>query len=134
MRSGTILGAVVVVTTGLAMPALPMDKPKSVSISAHPLKGGVYWVEGGVCNTGFIVGDRGVVVIDAQKSPEDARKVLEEIAKVTSKPVAGVVISHADPDHVGGLPAYPVGSAIIAQENTKTIFQASIADHNGGPL
>ena len=115
-------------------PERAQERPAPTTLSVHPLKGGVSWVEGGVSNTGFVVGNKGVVVIDAQKSSDDAQKQLAAIAKVTPKPVDTIVLTHADPDHVGGLPAYPAGTAIIAQENTKSEMQVSAADPNGGPV
>ena len=45
-------------------------------------------------NTGVIVGDDGVMVIDAQATPVMARAVIRRIRRVTSKPVKYVVLSH----------------------------------------
>jgi glyoxylase-like metal-dependent hydrolase (beta-lactamase superfamily II) len=97
-------------------------------LTFKPLKGGVYWVEGGISNTGFVVGDTGVVVIDAQMFIPGAKTVLAEIAKITPRPVNTLILTHSDPDHINGLPAYPLGMTIIAQENTKTDMQAALAD------
>lgn len=108
--------------------------PPPTKLTVHPLRGGVYWVEGGISNTGFVVGSSGVVAIDAQRAPETARAELAEIAKISAKPVNTVILTHADPDHVGGLPAFPAGIAIIAQENTRAEILASAADPAGGPL
>ncbi|OGX82172.1 hypothetical protein BEN49_14505 [Hymenobacter coccineus] len=92
----------------------------------------MYWVAGGGSNTGFVIGKQGVVIIDAQQTAADARQVLAEIAKLTPNRLSAVVVTHADPDHVGGLPAYPAGTTIIAQENTPGIIRASAADTSGG--
>ena len=100
----------------------------------HSLPSDCYWVEGGVANTGFIVGNTGVVAIDAQRSTDAAKAELDAIAQVTSKGVNDIIVTHADPDHVGGLPAFPAGSTIFGQENVNTIIEASIADPNGGPV
>jgi glyoxylase-like metal-dependent hydrolase (beta-lactamase superfamily II) len=105
-----------------------------VSLSVNNLGHGVFWVSGGVSNTGFIIGDQGVISVDTQMTPALAQKELAEIAKLTSKPVNEIVLTHADPDHIGGLPAYPANAEIIAQENAKSIILASIADPNGGPM
>ena len=101
--------ALAVAVAALAVPAFAQVKPEPVKLSVHALKGGAYWVEGGTSNQGFIVGNKGVVVIDAQRSVELAQQALAEIAKVTSKPVDTVIVTHGDPDHVAGLPAYPAG-------------------------
>jgi glyoxylase-like metal-dependent hydrolase (beta-lactamase superfamily II) len=81
----------------------------------------------GVNVTGFVVGDKGVVVIDPQMTPAGATAVIAEIAKITSKPVNQIIVTHSDPDHIGGIPTYPAGTPVIAQENTKSYMQAGIA-------
>ena len=133
MNRKTSFAASLATIIALATPAGAQRHAGPTVLTVHPVKDGIYWVSGGVSNTGFIVGDQGVVVIDAQTSPDDAKLALAEIAKVTPKPVNEIVLTHADPDHVGGLPAYPPGAGIIAQENTTSIINASIADPNGGP-
>ena len=102
-------------------------------LSVQPLNGGVYWVSGGVSNTGFIVGDDGVIVVDAQMFVPAAQKVLGEIAKITSLPVKEIILTHSDPDHVNGLPAYAAGTEIIAQENVTGEIQNALAEVNPGP-
>ena len=126
--------ALAVAVAALAVPAFAQVKPEPVKLSVHALKGGAYWVEGGTSNHGFIVGDKGVVAIDAQRSVEIAQQALVEIAKVTPKPVDTVILTHGDPDHVAGLPAYPAGTTIIAHENTKSQIVLAAADPNAGPM
>ena len=45
-------------------------------------------------NTGVIVGDDSVMVIDAQATPVLAREVIRRIRRITSKPIKYVVLSH----------------------------------------
>jgi glyoxylase-like metal-dependent hydrolase (beta-lactamase superfamily II) len=97
-------------------------------IEVKPLRGGVFWVSGGVSNTGFILGDKGVIVIDAQMFVPVAQKVLAEIARITPHAVNEIILTHSDPDHINGLPAYPLGIEIIAQTNTRTEMLAALAD------
>ena len=114
--------------------ASAQQQPGPTVLTAHPLRGGVYWVEGGRANTAFIVGDKGVVAFDAQITADDARKELAAIATVTPKPVNEIVISHADPDHVGGLPGFPDGTPIIEHENTRSEIVASANDSAAPPM
>jgi glyoxylase-like metal-dependent hydrolase (beta-lactamase superfamily II) len=129
-----IASACLALALSLSVPAFAQPAPKPASLSAHRLADGVYWVEGGVSNSGFVVGDKGVVVFVAQKNPQDAAKELAEIANVTAKPVNVLVISHSDPDHVGGIPAFPAGTDVITQENTRSTIQAAAADPNAPPI
>ncbi|MGH9692339.1 MAG: MBL fold metallo-hydrolase [Candidatus Acidiferrales bacterium] len=103
-------------------------------LSVKPLSGDVYWTQGGAGgNTGIIVGKDGVVVIDAKTTPESAREVLADIAKITPKPVTDVIITHSDADHVNGLAAFPMGLTIIAQENCKKEMEESLNSSRPAP-
>ncbi len=109
--------------------------PLTENLKVMPLRGGVYWVSGGIANTGFVVGDNGVVVIDPQMFMPTAKKELADIAKITSKPVNAIILTHSDPDHINGLPAYPRNLPIIAQENAKAEIEHVVQDpkSNGFP-
>ena len=131
---GAVLVVVLCVTAALAQPANRMAVAiallKRKPLTVMPLRGGAYWVTGGVSNTGFIVGDRGVIAIDPEAFPEAAKKELAEIAKVTAKPVNAMILTHSDPDHVNGLPGWPRGMDIIAQDNAKLGIARVAADPN----
>lgn len=89
-------------------------------IMTHALNGGVYWIEGGVgSNSGVVIGKDGVIVIDAKQTPESGKAVMAEIAKLTPKPVTHMILTHSNLDHVDGLPGFPKGLTIIAQQNCK---------------
>jgi len=99
----------------------------SQALSVRRLSDNVYWTQGGVGgNTGFIIDQEGVVVVDAKTTAESAKDVLAEIAKLTSKPVTHVILTHSDGDHVNGLAAFPMGLTIIAQENCKKEMENSV--------
>ncbi len=42
--------------------------PAPMPLMVHQMKPNVYWVEGGGGNSGVIVGDKGVIVVDAKTS------------------------------------------------------------------
>lgn len=85
-------------------------------LQTHQLTPTVYWVAGGGGNSGIIVGDKGVVIIDAKITPEYGRQLLGEVAKITPKPVTTVILTHRDVDHVAGLAAFPKGVEVIAHD------------------
>ncbi|MFJ2690180.1 MBL fold metallo-hydrolase [Pseudomonas sp. NPDC087336] len=95
-------------------------------ITVNPVREGIYYVSGGTANSGFIVAVSSVILIDAQMFTPSAKKVLEAIAKITSKPVRTIILTHSDPDHVNALPAYPRGLDIIAQENVGPEMQEAL--------
>ncbi|MBP6767751.1 MAG: MBL fold metallo-hydrolase, partial [Reyranella sp.] len=45
-------------------------------------------------NTGIVIGDDAVMVIDAQATPRMAEQVIERIRTVTDKPIKYVVLTH----------------------------------------
>jgi glyoxylase-like metal-dependent hydrolase (beta-lactamase superfamily II) len=67
-------------------------------------------------NTGVIVGDDAVMVVDAQATPVMARRVIEKIRTVTDKPVKYVVLSHYHAVRVLGASAY--GASEIVSSDT----------------
>jgi len=101
--------------------------PAPAPFMVHQLKPNVYWVEGGGGNSGVIVGDKGVIVVDAKTSAAGGKELLEDIAKITPKPVTTVILTHSDGDHVNGLASFPAGITIIAQENDKKEQEAALA-------
>ena len=73
-------------------------------------------------NTGVIVGDDGVMVIDAQATPLMAREVIRRIRGVTSKPIKYVVLTHYHAVRVLGASAYKA-EHIIASEATRGLIR-----------
>ena len=55
-----------------------------------------------LCNTGFIVSDDGVLVVDAMMVGSMIRPYLEEVRRVTDKPIKYVVDTHHHVDHALG--------------------------------
>src|SRR5579862_6972797 len=78
--------------TAAAMAQAPAPAP----FVTHQLKPNVYWIEGGGGNSGVIVGDKGVIVIDAKTTAAGGKELLEDIAKITPKPVTTVILTHSD--------------------------------------
>ena len=68
-------------------------------------------------NTGVIVGEDGVMVIDAQATPLMAREVIRRIRRVTSKPIRYLVLTHYHAVRVLGASAYKA-EHVIASEAT----------------
>jgi cyclase len=120
---GVALGASLIVFAAWALAQAPPAAPFMV----HQLKPNVYWIEGGGGNSGVIVGDKGVIVIDAKTTASGGKELLDDIAKITPKPVTTVILTHSDGDHVNGLVSFPAGITIIAHENNKKEQEAALA-------
>ena len=64
-------------------------------------------------NIGIIVGRDGVLVVDTGMGPRNAETVLNEVRKITSKPVAYLTITHFHPEHGMGAQAFPASTIVI---------------------
>lgn len=114
------------VLAGLALAQQPQGKGGPQGLGVNPIKEGrIYWVAGGGGNSGIIIGQNGVIVIDAKTTPDSGKQLVAEVAKLTPKPITHVILTHSDGDHVNGLPAFPEGVKIIAHENNKSEQQAT---------
>lgn len=72
-------------------------------------------------NTGVIIGSDCVMIVDAQATPRLAGKVIEEIRKITDKPIKYVALSHYHAVRVLGASAYG-NPEIIASEKTRAMI------------
>jgi len=71
-------------------------------------------------NAGFVIGDDGVLVVDAFFNLDAARALVGEIHRLTPKPVRYVVNTHYHADHTGGDQALrDAGAIIIAHNNVR---------------
>src|SRR5690606_32316406 len=75
-------------------------------------------------NTGIIIGDDAVMVIDTQATPVMAQDVIRRIREVTDKPIKYVLLSHYHAVRVLGASAYKAEGAehIIASEDTRDLI------------
>ena len=71
-------------------------------------------------NAGFVIGDDGVLVVDALFTPDAARALVAEIRRLTPKPIRYVVNTHYHADHSGGDQVLrDAGAIIIAHRNVR---------------
>jgi cyclase len=71
-------------------------------------------------NSGFVIGDDVVAVIDSFQKADAAKSLLAEIRKMTQLPVKYVINTHYHIDHVTGNGVYAeAGATIVAQKNVR---------------
>jgi len=79
-------------------------------------------------NSSMIIGEQGVVIIDALRALGAAEKVAKEFRKITDKPVKALIYTHGHRDHTGGASAF-IGESkdvkIIAREGFKDDLQGN---------
>ena len=90
-----------------------LDEKKT---SFTEIGGGLYaFTAEGDPNSGVIIGDESVMVIEAQATPRLAGKVIAEIRKVTDKPISHLVLTHYHAVRVLGASAYNAPQIIMSE-------------------
>lgn len=79
-------------------------------------------------NTGIIIGDDAVMVIDTQATPVMANDVIRRIREVTDKPIRYVVLSHYHAVRVLGATAYKPEQIIASQDTYNLIVERGEQD------
>jgi cyclase len=113
--------------TSLVLGASAAAQQTPQPLVVQQLAPNVYWASGGGGNSGIVIGNSGVIVIDAKTTPASGKALLEEIAKLTPKPVTHVIVTHSDGDHVNGLASFPAGVTVIAHAGAKREMDAALA-------
>ncbi|MGH7001600.1 MAG: MBL fold metallo-hydrolase [Stellaceae bacterium] len=72
-------------------------------------------------NTGIIIGDDGIMVIDARATPVMARDLIRRLRAITDKPVKYVLLTHYHAVRVMGASAYEA-EHIIASQATRDLI------------
>ncbi len=67
-------------------------------------------------NSGVIIGDDAVMVVEAQATPRLAGKVIEKVREVTDKPITHVVLTHYHAVRVLGASAFDAQQVIMSEK------------------
>ncbi len=79
-------------------------------------------------NTGVIIGDDSVMIVDAQATPRLANMVIEKIRTVTDKPIKHVVLSHYHAVRVLGASAYEASEIIMSEKARAMVVERGQED------
>lgn len=100
---------------------------KKVSFTQLSEHAWAYTAEGDP-NTGIVIGDNAVMVIDTQATPVMAQDVIRRIREVTDKPIKYVTLSHYHAVRVLGASAYQPEQIIASQDTYDLIVQRGEQD------
>ncbi|KEP71728.1 beta lactamase [Thioclava dalianensis] len=79
-------------------------------------------------NTGVIIGDESVMIVEAQATPRLARKVIECVRSVTDKPISHVVLTHYHAVRVLGASAYGAREIIMSDVSRAQVAERGQED------
>jgi cyclase len=104
----------------------PPINPTGVRLETKEMAPGVYGLLSSkppVDNSGFVVGEHGVLVIDAHINGAMAGMIQRAVRQVTNKPILYVVNTNYHSDHTFGNSAFPQETLIVAQQKTAEIMR-----------
>lgn len=79
-------------------------------------------------NSGVIIGDDSVMVIEAQATPRLANKVIENVRSVTDKPITHLVLTHYHAVRVLGASAYPAHTVVMSEKARSMVAERGQED------
>ncbi len=79
-------------------------------------------------NSGVIIGDESVMVIEAQATPRLARKVVDCIRQITDKPISHLVLTHYHAVRVLGASAYGAREIIMSDAARSMVVERGQED------
>ena len=79
-------------------------------------------------NTGVIIGDDSVMIVEAQATPRLARKVIEKVREVTDKPISHLVMTHYHAVRVLGASAYCAPTLIMGEKARAMVVERGRED------
>lgn len=123
LGSVALTGLLTIVVT--AQQAPPKGAPPAFPPVSAPEKvaDNLYRISGAGGNSAFFVRPDGVLLVDT-KLANNGPAILEQIRKITDKPVTHVINTHSHGDHTGSNVAFAGASVeFVAQENTKANMQ-----------
>lgn len=104
-------------------------EPKTITF--EPLADGVYaYTAEGDPNSGVIIGDDGVMVVDAQATPAMAQELIRRIRSVTDRPIRHLVLTHYHAVRVLGASAYAAGQIIASRGTYELISERGEQDYH----
>ena len=101
------IGISAIFLTATALIAEPTEKTEGAIAGNEVIKG--YTADSArnsTVNNYWLIGDEGVVIIDAHWRISEAERALNHLRQTTDKPIVSILITHGHTDHFGGLPVF----------------------------
>ena len=96
---------------------------ETLPVRLEKISGDIYEVlDGRGSKGGAYIGDNGILVIDAKMDKQSVDQTLDELKKISDKPIRYLVNTHSDGDHINGNRFFPETVTIVAHENCRNDF------------
>ena len=79
-------------------------------------------------NSGVIIGDDSVMIVEAQATPRLANKVIDRVREVTDKPISHVVLTHYHAVRVLGASAFGATQVIMSDRTRALVVERGQED------
>jgi len=117
--------AIVLAALAAAGAAAQQPRPRIPPTGAiKQVRDNLYVIPGAGGNTTVFLTQGGVVLVDT-KLPNNGEAILNQVRRVTDKPVSTIINTHTHPDHIGSNEYFPASVEVVTQENTRTWMAAN---------
>jgi len=117
--------AIVLAALAAAGAAAQPQRPRIPPTGAiKQVRDNLYVIPGAGGNTTVFLTQGGVVLVDT-KLPNNGEAILNQVGRVTDKPVSTIINTHTHPDHIGSNEYFPASVEVVTQENTRTWMAAN---------
>ncbi len=125
MPRSRFVPAIVVVGLALTGAAAEQQRPRIPPTGTiKKVRDNLYVIPGAGGNTTVFVTQAGVVLVDT-KLPNNGEAILNQVRRVTDKPVSTIVNTHTHPDHIGSNEYFPASVDVVTHENTRKWMAAN---------
>jgi cyclase len=125
MARRRLLLAIVVVGLAVAGAAAQQQRPRIPPTGTiKKVRDNLYVIPGAGGNTSVFVTEAGVVLVDT-KLPNNGEAILNQVRRVTDKPVSTIINTHSHPDHIGSNDYFPASVDVVTHENTRMWMAAN---------
>jgi len=114
-----------VVVLALAGAAAQQQRPRIPPTGTiKKVRDNLYVIPGAGGNTSVFVTQAGVVLVDT-KLPNNGEAILNQVRRVTDKPVSTIINTHSHPDHIGSNDYFPASVDVVTHESTRKWMAAN---------
>src|SRR5436190_18809393 len=125
MAHRSLLPAIVVMGLAVRGDAAQQQRPRIPPTGTiKKVRDNLYVIPGAGGNTSVFVTQAGVVLVDT-KLPNNGEAILNQVRRVSDKPVSTIVNTHSHPDHIGSNEYFPASVEVVAHENTRKWMAAN---------